>query len=118
MRKAVVCGLAVAVVLGWGMAAHAAKSSAVEALHAADAAWEKAYNAGKVDEVVALYDENAVVYAPGAAPARGRAAIQTFFANDIAGFGKTGMTISLGPNADGGVKGDMGWASGTWTVKD
>jgi hypothetical protein len=31
---------------------------------------------------------------------------------------KAGVKFSLRPNPDGGVSGDMGWASGTYVVKD
>ena len=36
------------------------------AIHAADSAWEKAYNGGDVEGVVSLYDANAVLLPPGA----------------------------------------------------
>jgi hypothetical protein len=48
----------------------------------------------------------------------GRAAIRGFFAKDIAASAKEGVTFSLGPKPAGGVSGDMGWASGTYVVKD
>lgn len=117
-RVFAVFGLVVAVVMGSSGVAGAAPGSAVAAIHAADEAWMKAYNAGDLDKVVALYDENAVVYPPGVAAVRGRAAVQTFLAADMAAFGKSGMTIVLGANPEGGVAGDMGWSSGTWMVKD
>jgi hypothetical protein len=33
-------------------------------------------------------------------------------------FAKTGLAFALDANPDGGVSGNMGWSSGTWTVKD
>jgi len=99
-------------------ASQAGPGSDVAGVHAADKAWETAYNAGKVEDVVALYDENAVVFPPGVAPVRGRAAIRAFFEKDLAAFAPTGMSLVLGDKPEGGVSGDMGWASGTWTAKD
>jgi ketosteroid isomerase-like protein len=48
----------------------------------------------------------------------GRAAIRAFFAKDTAASAKAGVKFSLGPKPEGGVSGDMGWASGTYAVKD
>ncbi len=90
----------------------------VAALHAVDQVWVKAYNAGDVDTVVGLYDEHAVLLPPGAPGANGRAAIRAFFAKDIAASAKDGVIFSLGAKPDGGVSDDMGWASGTYVVKD
>lgn len=90
----------------------------VAALHAADQAWTKAYNGGDVEGVVSLYDENAVLLPPGAPPMSGRAAIRAFFAKDMAESAKSGAVFSLGPKPAGGVSGDIGWASGTYFVKD
>ena len=119
LKKAVaVCGLAIAIVLCCAATSQAAKASPVAAVHAADDAWVKAYNAGQVDNVVALYDENAVIYAPGGPSVHGRAAIREFFTKDNADFMKTGLSFELGANPDGGVSGDMGWSSGTWSLKD
>ena len=56
--------------------------------------------------------------APGATPVHGRAAIREFFTKDNAEFVKGDLAFELAANPDGGVSGDMGWSSGTWTVKD
>ncbi len=102
-----------------GTEASAADPAAeVAALHAVDQAWMKAYNAGNVDAVASLYDEQAVLLPPGAPPMKGRAAIRAFFAKDIAESAKEGVSFVLGPKPAGGVSGDMGWASGTYVVKD
>ena len=117
MKKSILAGaLALSLVATTGGVSIAASEAA--AVHAADDAWIKAYNAGQVANVVALYDEKAVVYPPGAPPVQGRAAIQTFFENDIAGFAKTGLVMTLRPNPEGGVSGTTGWWSGTWAAKD
>jgi ketosteroid isomerase-like protein len=100
------------------VAAWAADTPDVAALHAADDAWLVAYAAGQVAHVVALYDENAVVFPPGAPPLHGRAEIKAFFEKDMAGFAQSGLEMSFGKTPAGGSSGDMGWSSGTWTVKD
>ncbi len=117
-RVLALSGLAIAVALCSVTALHAAQPAGVEAVHAADDAWVKAYNAGQLENVVALYAEDATLYPPGVAPVRGRAAIHAFFEGDMAGFAKTGLLFALGEHPDGGVSGDMGWSAGTWTLKD
>ncbi len=103
--------------LGAGVAtADAAKE--IAALQAVDQTWLKAYNAGDADTLASLYDEHAVLLPPGAPAANGRAAIHAFLAKDAAESTKAGVKFFLGSNPAGGVSGDMGWQSGTYTVKD
>jgi len=97
-------------------AAHPA--AGVAAIHAADQLWVKAYNAGDADTVAGRYDEHEVLLPPGAPAASGRAATRAFLAKDIASSAKEGLTFSPGPKPDRGVCGDLGWASGTYMVKD
>jgi len=119
IRKAVaVLGLGIVLLASMNALSQAAQPSGVAAVHAADDAWVKAYNAGKVDDVVALYDANAVIYAPGVTPVQGSAAIREFFTKDNPDFMKTGFAFELAANPDGGISGNMAWSSGTWTVKD
>jgi len=108
----------IAVALVSGKVGAADPASDVAALHAAAVAWAKAYDRGNVDGVAALYDEHAVLLPPGAPAASGRAAIRAFFAADILESAKIGARFTLAPNPAGGVSGDMGWSSGTYTVKD
>jgi len=97
----------------------AGSAKELAALHAVDQAWVKAaYNAGDADGVANLYDEHAVLLPPGAPGVSGRAAIRAFFAKDTAASAKDGVTFSLGSTPGGGVSGAMGWASGTYAVKD
>lgn len=117
-KAATACGLAIALVLCSSAASRASQSSEVAAVRAADDAWVKAFNAGQLENVIALYDENAVLYPPGVAPVHGRAAIRAFFEKDMAEFAKTALSFALGPNPDGGVSGNIGWSSGTWMLKD
>ncbi len=90
----------------------------VAAIHAVDQAWLKAYNGGDADAIASLYDEKAILLPPGARAPHGRAAIRAFFVMDIAESKKAGAVFHLGPNPDGGANGDMGWASGTYSVTD
>jgi uncharacterized protein (TIGR02246 family) len=100
-------------------AASAADAAAeVAAMHAVDQTWVKAFNSNDPDTAANLYDENAVLMPPGAPAAKGRPAIRTALAKDMSGAAKDGITFSLGTKPDGGVSGDMGWVSGTYSVKD
>jgi uncharacterized protein (TIGR02246 family) len=118
-RKTVtICGMVVGFVLGGINSSAADPAAEVAAIHAVDQVWVKAVNAGDVETVAGLYDEHAVLLPPGAPAAHGRAAIRAFLAKDMAASAKEGVTFHLGPKPDGGVSGDMGWASGTYTVTD
>ena len=57
-----------------------------------DQAWQKAYNAGDAAALAALYTKDAKVMAPGAEPVSGTAAIQAFFAKDVAQGAKNTLT--------------------------
>jgi uncharacterized protein (TIGR02246 family) len=57
-----------------------------------DQAWQKAYNAGDAAGLAALYTKDAKVMAPGAEPVSGTAAIQAFFAKDVAQGAKNTLT--------------------------
>ena len=119
LGKTITAGLfAIALVAAFSISSQASPASDVAAVHAADDAWIKAYNSGQLENVVALYDETAAIYPPGAPAVQGRAAIHTFFEKDMAGFAKTGLVMSLAANPDGGVSGSTGWSSGTWFAKD
>jgi hypothetical protein len=114
-KSAFLCCLTIAL-LGFALRSFAADvPSPVAAVHAADDSWVKAYNSGDLDTVVGLYDEHAVIYPPGAPPAHGGAAIRVFFAKDNAEFLRGGLIFSLGTKPDGGVAGNSGWSSGTYT---
>jgi len=90
----------------------------VAAMHAVDQAWLKAYNSNDAKTATGLYDEDAILMPPGAPPAHGRAAIEKFLAADMAESARAGVTFHLGAKPDGGVNGDLGWVSGTYTVTD
>ena len=78
--------------------------------------WFKAYSAGDVNSVVALYAEDAVVNAPGTPAARGQAAIREYFKKDIAASASAGLATNGSPTTDVGVSGDLGWEWGTFTA--
>lgn len=101
-----------------GAQAQSGASPELAVLQAVDQAWLKAYNAADAKTLASLYAEDAVLLAPGAPPARGREAIRAFFAKDVAASQKAGVTFHLGDHPDGGVFGEMGWCSGTYTVTD
>jgi uncharacterized protein (TIGR02246 family) len=111
--------LALLVLGGYAAAALAADATADEAaIRAISPAWAKAYNAGDAKAISALYAEQAVLLPPGAAVAKGKAAIEAYFAKDTAESAKAGVMFSLDPRtkSDVGVSGDLGWESGTYAV--
>lgn len=79
-------------------------------------AWFKAFNAGNADAVAAAYADDAVVMAPGSPPASGKAAIKQLIAKEIAGAKSGGVTLAQGKLNDVGIKGDMAWHAGTYSV--
>jgi uncharacterized protein (TIGR02246 family) len=95
-----------------GGAAHA------DEVRAVNVAWNKAYNAGDSDGVVALYAEDAVLLAPGAPPARGRASIKDTIAKDIAALAAAGLTATDDPMGDVAESGDLAWQSGGYKITD
>lgn len=119
MTKTMGLSFLYAVLMLCAVDAFAADTAAdVAAMHAVDQAWLKGYNSGDADALAGLYDEKAILMPPGAPAQHGRAAIRTFLAADIANSAKAGVTFHLGANPDGGVNGDMGWVSGSYSVTD
>jgi uncharacterized protein (TIGR02246 family) len=117
-RVANLFGLALVLVIGNLQSFAADPAAEVAALHAVDDVWAKAFNGGDADTMAAQYDEHAVLLPPGAPAARGRAAIRAFFANMVSEAVKEGLAFSLGASPAGGTRGDMGWSSGTYVLKD
>jgi len=87
------------------------------ALKAVTAAWLNAYNAGDVEAIVAMYEEDAVLMPPHAAVATGHAGIRAFLTADTAAAKVAGVKLVPGA-ATAGVAGDTGWESGSYTVTD
>ena len=118
MKKNVWLVGCLALVAAAGMAAAADPAPELAAVHAVDDAWLKAFNGGDADTLAAQYDERAVLLPPGAPAVHGRTAIRAFFANMISGVTKDGLVFELGANPGGGVRGDLGWSSGSYAIKD
>jgi len=87
------------------------------ALRAGTTTWMAAYNAGDVDRIVALYAEDAIMMPPGAPAATGHAAMRAFLTADIANAKAAGVTLFDGESSTG-VSGNIGWHSGSYTVKN
>ncbi len=89
-----------------------------QAIRAINPVWFKAYQSGDVEGLVALYADDAVINAPGAAPARGTAAIRAAFTKDVRDMAAAGLTMTSGPNPEFGASGDLGHEWNTFTVTD
>jgi uncharacterized protein (TIGR02246 family) len=88
------------------------------ALKAVPGAWMEAYNAGDADSVANLYAEGAVLMPPGVPAIIGRAAIKEFIAADIRQSKAAGLAFKVDEPTGVGISGDLGWASGTDSVKN
>jgi len=96
----------------------ATASTADEAtIRAAADAWTRAYNAGDVETIVALYADDAIVMPPHVHALPGREAIRKYIATDIAASKSAGLTTKDGPSAVG-ISGDLAWHTGTSAVID
>ena len=83
------CALPVALFLATGAKASAADTPTVETAIAANYRhWVDATQRKDVDAVLSLYDDDAIVLPPGAAPIRGKDAIRAFYASWYAGLSK------------------------------
>jgi uncharacterized protein (TIGR02246 family) len=111
-------GLAAVLMLGGIQLAAADPAADVAAMHAVDDLWVKSFNTRDADTMAAQYDEHAVLLPPGAPPVHGQAAIRAFFKNMMPEATRDGLEFTLGSKPAGGARGDMGWASGTYTLKD
>lgn len=117
-RAASRLGLALVVVIGSVPSFAADPAAEIGAIHAVDDAWVKAFNGGDADTMTAQYDEHAVLLPPGAPPVHGRTAIRAFFTKMVSEAVKDGLAFSLNANPAGGARGDFGWSSGTYVLKD
>jgi uncharacterized protein (TIGR02246 family) len=111
-------GLAVVLVVGAIQLAAADSAADLAAIHAVDDVWLKSFNTRDADTMAAQYDEHAVLLPPDAPAVHGQAAIRAFFANMMPGATKDGLEFTLSSKPAGGARGDMGWSSGTYTLKD
>lgn len=111
-------GLALVLAISGLQFAAADPATEVAEIHAVDDAWVKAFNARDVDTMVAQYEEHAVLLPPGAPAAHGQAAIRAFFANMMPAATKDGLEFTLGAKPAGGSRGDIGWSSGSYVLRD
>jgi len=119
LRKATqLFGLAVVLAVGGIQSAAADAPAEVAAIHAVDDVWVKAFNTRDADTMAAQYDEHAVLLPPGAPAAHGQAAIRAFFAAMMPAATRDGLEFTLGAKPAGGVRGDIGWSSGSYVLKD
>jgi len=88
------------------------------AVEAVSLAWKEAYNARDAAAVTALYDDDAVLSAPGARAVRGKAAIADYFVKTIAQFSTTGLTVTDEPMGETVTSCDLAWHWKTYTVTD
>jgi ketosteroid isomerase-like protein len=116
-RAAMLVGLSIALA---GMAAPSLGDDAAEisVIQAVDKTFQKSYNSGDVDTIAGLYAENAILQPPGAPRAVGKAAVKSYFTGELPGFAKAGLKLELSGKQEGGVSGDLGWASGTYIIRD
>jgi uncharacterized protein (TIGR02246 family) len=94
------------------------KAADADAIRAVNVAWNKAYNAGDGAAVAALYADDAVLLAPGAPLARGKASISEYYAKDAAAFAAAGIMVVDAPTSDVAESGDLAWQSGTYKSTD
>jgi uncharacterized protein (TIGR02246 family) len=120
LKSAAIVAVSVLALAGCAKSAPPAADTAEDeaALRTMGVEWFKAYNAGNVDSVAALYADDAVLNNPGAPPARGAAAVREALAKDIAASSGAGISLNPGATADIGVSGDLGWEWNTFTATD
>jgi len=120
LKKAAVLAAGLLALAGCAQKAPPAADPAADeaAVRAINPSWFKAYNAGDVDGVVALYAADAVLNMPGVPPVRGTAAIREAFAKDMAAMAAAGLANNQGADGEFGVSGDLAWEWNTFYVTD
>lgn len=106
------CGLALFALLG------NQSVSDEEAVRAVNQAWFKAYTAGDIDGLVALYADDAVLGNPGAPPSRGQAAIREAYTKELAEARTSGVSLNPNASTDVGISDDLAWEWGGFTATD
>jgi len=118
LRELVVLAASLAALVACGKTAAPDTAADETAARAVNIAWFKAYNAGDGAAVAALYSEDAVLNAPSAPAARGKASISEYFVKGAAASAAAGVALVDGPTSDVGVSGDLAWQSGTFKATD
>ncbi len=111
-------GLAVLLAVGAIQSSAADPAAEVAAIHAVDDVWVKAFNARDADTMAAQYDEQAVLLPPGAPAVHGRTEIRGFFVKMMPEAAQEGLAFGLGAKPVGGARGDWGWSSGSYVLKN
>ena len=93
LRKLVVLAASLAALAACAKTAAPDTAADETAARAVNIAWYKAYNAGDGAAVAALYSEDAVLNAPGAPAARGKASISEYFVKGAAATAAEGEHI-------------------------
>lgn len=88
-------------------------ASAREIADQVTASWLAAYNAGDVEALTDLYDDDAVLHMPGATSVSGKRAIREYWSDDIGGGAQTRIDVH---NAYSG--GDIVYVEGDYRVLD
>jgi len=107
--------------LGAGLLAPPAaadEAADVAAVKAQSAVWVVHVAHGDADAAANLYAEDAVVMPDKAPTLLGRAAVRDFLAAMIGEMTGAGLVLKDGPSTEGGVSGDLGWVSGTYSMLD
>jgi len=87
-------------------------------LEADAASWFDLLAKGDTNGMANLYAEDALLMPPGVQALNGRAAIATYFANELGGMKSAGLAIKNGQVTGADVSGDTGWITGNYTVVD
>jgi uncharacterized protein (TIGR02246 family) len=82
------------------------------------ASWFDLLAKGDTNGMANLYAEDALLMPPGAQALNGRAAIASYFANELGGMKSAGLAIQNGQVTGADVSGDTGWITGNYTVVD
>lgn len=98
------------VLLGAVSVASASEDEAM--LRETSGAWEKAFNAGKAGEIAALYTSDAMLLPPNAEFVKGQEAIESFWAEMIAGISGTLEIQEIG------LDGDLAYVIGLYDLVD
>jgi ketosteroid isomerase-like protein len=77
-----------------------------------------AFNTGDVETLIAMYAPDAEVMAPGNPRAVGHDAIRATLTKESAAMQAAGITLALNDDDKTGASGDLGYHSGSFTVKD
>ncbi len=88
------------------------------AVRAVNQEWFKAYAAGNIDALVALYADDAVVSNPGVPSSRGHDAIRVALQKDMADSRTQGANLNPKATTEVGVSEDMAWEWGSFAVTD